>query len=366
MKIFSFDTRNCMLWKSVQDYLNLDDRDCYDIINAEFENTKLLLKENKINYDDLRNILTPSNDRQEVCFVFDSMKTKNKSCYGIEILNYICPEILKLEKTAVFYGDIICGTPSEDQSKIKPLLQNYFPNEDFSNFVIANQYFVVYINNVTTQMILNIDRSQKINPSYIGFIDMTYSSFLKNILSNCIGQQFFKIKNKICVSVPEDDNNPDGYVLFDFKKYDFSLVGIRDYLYSSFLSYKIQRSYFDFDNSDQKFSLNTVIESPEIISNYDIKIDDDKFYKYLHSDKKLGALKIAGLDTLSKEDLIKYIRYQINSNYIFNIEINFYNENPCIKFATILESCYESKRKRYILVFEMLKDTKELRLITMY
>ena len=51
MKIFSFDTRNCMLWKSVQDYLNLDDRDCYDIINAEFENTKLLLKENKINYD---------------------------------------------------------------------------------------------------------------------------------------------------------------------------------------------------------------------------------------------------------------------------------------------------------------------------
>lgn len=32
MKIFSFDTRNCMLWKSVQDYLNLDDRDCYDII----------------------------------------------------------------------------------------------------------------------------------------------------------------------------------------------------------------------------------------------------------------------------------------------------------------------------------------------
>ena len=119
MKIFSFDTRNCMLWKSVQDYLNLDDRDCYDIINAGFENTKLLLKENKINYDDLRNILTPSNDRQEVCFVFDSMKTKNKSCYGIEILNYICPEILKLEKTAVFYRDIICGTPSEDKSEIQ-------------------------------------------------------------------------------------------------------------------------------------------------------------------------------------------------------------------------------------------------------
>ena len=129
---------------------------------------------------------------------------------------------------------------------------------------------------------------------------------------------------------------------------------------------EIKNIIHDLVNSDQKFSLNTVIESPEIISNYDIKIDDDKFYKYLHSDKKLGALKIAGLDTLSKEDLIKYIRYQINSNYIFNIEINFYNENPCIKFATILESCYESKRKRYILVFEMLKDTKELRLITMY
>ncbi len=366
MKIFSFDTRNCILWDCVTDYLNLDEKSCYDIINTEFEKTKFLLKANKINYDDLRNILIPSNDRQEVCFVFDSMKTKNESCYGIEILSYICPELLKLEKTAVFYGDIICGTPSEDQSKIKPLLQKYFPNENFSKFVMANQYFVVYVNNLTTEMILNIDNSQTINPSYIGFIDMTYSSSLKNILSSCIGQQFFKIKNNICVSVPEDDNNPDGYVLFDFKKHGFKLVGITDYLYSSFLSYKIQRSYFDFDNRDQKFSLNTILESPEIISKYNITIDDDKFYKYLHGDKKLGALKITGLDTLSKEDLIRYIRYQINSNYIFNIEINYFDDIPCIKFATIIESFYESKMKRYVLVFEMLKCTKELRLITMY
>lgn len=366
MKIFSFDTRNCILWSSVKDYFNLDDKSCYEIINTEFENTKSLLKENKINYYDLRHILTPSNDRQEVCFVFDSMKTKNESCYGIEILSYICPEILKLEKVAVFYGDIIYKTPSEDQSKIKPLLQKYFPNKDFSKFVIANQYFVVYVNNLTPEMILNINKSQKTNPSYIGFIDMTYSSFLKNILSSCIRQQFIKIKNKICVPVPEDNNNPDGYVLFDFSNHGFKLIGITDYLYSSFLSYKIQRSYFDFDNKDQKFSLNAVLESPEIISNYDIKIDDDKFNKYLHGGEKLGTLQITGLDTLSKENFIKYIRFQINSNYIFNIEINFYDEKPCIKFATILESFYKSKRKRYILVFEMLKDTKELRLITMY
>lgn len=363
MELFTFDTRNNIFWNVIQDYFKMDDKKMHEEICTQFNKVCKILNNKGIEYCDLKNILVPSKDKLDICFVFDSLKTKSKGCYGYEILKSIIPEILRIEKTSVFYGDIITGNSIESQQKVKNELQKYFPNKYFGNYVLSNQYFVVYINNITEKKKNDIALSLKSNSSYVGCIDMSFSSYLKDVLSMCIGQRFFKLKNKICVPVPEDDtNNPQGYVDFDFSNYKFDIIGIEDTLYMSFLSYKIEHSYYAFDNSDQKLGLNAVVTNPKIISDYKIIIEDSK-YEYLLKEK-LGSLEIMGIDSLSKEKLIELLQARINTNYIFNIK--FSEDFDCLKCATLIEIYNETNRKKYLTVFEVKNDTKELRLISMY
>ncbi len=360
MKILTFDSRDNVSWNVIKDFFCLDDKQMHKEIVSAFNDLKTILNKNKINYYELKTVLTPSQDKKEICFVYDSLKTLNSSCYGHEILQGFLPELLECEKLSIFYGDIITND-KESSIQIKNFLQEKLPQYDFSNFQLSNQYFVVYANNLSENNLSRINISQGKCPSYIGYIDMTYPNILKDILSVCIGVRFIKIKNKICIPTPEDDlNNPQGYVCCSFDEKKYSLVGINELLFNSFLSYKIQRSFYKFDETDQLFGLTAVCDFPEILSEYKITLADEKF-KYL-KEKKGGVLEITGLDKLSKDFFIKVIKYLINTNYIFDIELN----EHCLKFATMIAVKNGDFCRNYTAVFEVIRDKKELRIITFY
>jgi len=161
-----------------------------------------------------------------------------------------------------------------------------------------------------------------------------------------------------------DDSNPINYSFINYEKYGYKIRNVKEFAYSSFLSFKIQRSYHEFDNEDQIFSLNTVTKEPALISGFDVQIDEEKYF-YLWRNK-LGVLKTIGLDVLDINQFRDIIRKNINTNYIFNMDYN--KDYECIKFNTVIDLFIEEegKNKKFLISFQVNNVEKNIRLITMY
>ena len=103
-----------------------------------------------------------------------------------------------------------------------------------------------------------------------------------------------------------------------------------------------------------------VYDSSLNLSEFSIILADEKL-KYIKENKN-GSLKITGLDELSKVEFVQLIQNRINTNYIFDIELN----ERCFKFATTIDVKKENKQRKYIAVFEIIKEKKQLKVISFY
>ena len=332
-------------------------------INSQFNLMIDRLNKIDIPYNNLKNILIPQKDKKEIGFIFDSMQIMN-SCYGDIVLKTILPHILKIEKVAIFFGDIIGPENQECQNNLMIAFKREIIGKKNLNFRNISQYFIVYLNNMTECRINALEKVLNDLPYYIGYLDLTFQTVMKNIISTSIGQKFLKYKNIIMMPTDEKEDEDSNYCLFDFKKHNLIIRNIDTISYSTFLCFKIFRSYYDFDENDLILSLNAITDEPALIRNYDIEIDMKK-YNYLMENKK-GSLEITGLNIFNLDQFKKIISTMINRNYIFNISLD--KDHNCIKFNTILEfiNTTKSKKEKYIISFEYLKAKETLRLITMY
>lgn len=48
MKLFTFDSRNNVLWEVIKNYLNLNEKQMHNEIEASFNNLKVILKKIKL------------------------------------------------------------------------------------------------------------------------------------------------------------------------------------------------------------------------------------------------------------------------------------------------------------------------------
>lgn len=363
MEIYTFDARNIIIWEVIKTQFAKNHVEMHKEIIEAFQKTKEQLKKFGVTYDRFKNTLVPNKDKHDVCFIFDSHRTINPVSYGAEIFSHIAPEIMKIQNAAFFYGDILCGHSREAQIRMRAEFYNRINRADRIDFEHSRQYFAVYINNLSAKTIEIINKNLDSCVSYVGFADLTFSCFLKDVIASCIGQGFIKIGNKIFVSTPYDDmDNGHGYMPFDCDQYPVEIFGVEDIYFGSFLSYKIQRRYVDADNEDQLLGLNAVTTTPTILAGYDIEIEDKKYYYIMN--EKGDSLSITGLNTMTKNELIDTLKNQINTNYIFNVK--FSKEFDCLKFATLIEIYCESIRRKYLAVFQVDKEKRALRLISMY
>ena len=84
--IFTLEARGNAFLEVMTESMALSDEVIHDEIDALFNNCQLALKQQGINYEDLKNCLIPRKDRQEIAFVFDSMQT-GSDMYGYHILS---------------------------------------------------------------------------------------------------------------------------------------------------------------------------------------------------------------------------------------------------------------------------------------
>jgi hypothetical protein len=74
-------------------------------------------------------------------------------------------------------------------------------------FVSPEQFFIVYLNNLTNRQFKNLTEqlSNDRPPFYIGFADLTRATWLKTWISLVIGQRFLVFDNHILLAAEEDD-----------------------------------------------------------------------------------------------------------------------------------------------------------------
>ncbi len=356
--IYTFDSRNYMLWDFLKEYEKINPLEMNEILDKSYNEMILQLDRNGIKYSDLKNLLIPQKHKKEICLVFDSSKIKH-SMYGLEVFKIYFPTIEKIEKTCVFAGDLIAN--KIHQEKVKIILNESINKVNESNYMHSTQYYLIYLNNLSNSDFNNIINAVSKFKEFFGYIDTTFASPIKNLISTCIFQQYFKYKKNIVMSkiMDEDGLNNIGY---PFEDYDFSCKYINETEYNSFLCYKIFRPYYSFDEDDQLFSINTITSKISKLKDFDILIEDKKF-KYLQQIKLNNESKL-GLDKIQKQDLIRLIKHYYNPNYIYNIE---FNNHGVYKFNLILDlELKKNDFKRFILAFKYNFEEEVIELITMF
>jgi len=361
--ILTLEARGNIMFEVLQEYFGLSSLQMHTEINTHFDGLLSILKSKKIDYSSLKGALVPDPDRKEAAFVFDTQQIES-SWYGLEVFEKYFPLLPKKTTQSVLCGDMI-GTPN-NQDFICEIFEENVELVRSVEWLQSNQFYVVYVNNLTDQMLGDIRSGLEKYGPYVGIIDCTFPSKMKTYLSTCLVNAYVKT-NGIIIQGHEDDrdNSEDiNMIGYPFEEYGFKCKSLQSMYEGAFLSYKIEREVFEGFESDEMFSLNALTGAIVPLAECAIEIEDNKL-QYLVTAKQ-GSMKKAGLLRLSKDAVEQRIRDRLSQNYIFNL--TFKPEHNVLKFNTILNITPEDTFDpvRLMLSLEYKPEAKSLRLITMF
>jgi hypothetical protein len=361
--IFTFNARGNIFWEVMTDRFALSPSDVYQEISHFFPVMKTMLRSKRINYDDLKNCLTPQLHKKELLLVFDSTRI-DRSWYAQDVWDKILPLFTSDSSHSVLTGDYI------DIISNQRLLHNILLEEleviHECKFQHSSQFFCVYINNLADTVMDNIVNMLEGYEPFFGFVDMTFSSGLKEYISHILGSTFIKHKKKIIMSHGPDPDNiqNENFLGYAFEENGFECYSLPDIAYNTFLSYKIERNVIKGFERDNTFGLNTITADIHDLNDLNVLVEDKKL-EYLLSEKT-GKFKKANLIDITKDELELLIQEKIKENYLFNLV--YLEQHHTYKFNLALEFEADDRdlKVKMILAFEYLSNEKLLRLITMY
>lgn len=363
--MYILDTRENIFLNLLKQTFNTDFKDMYETINGLHNEFIDILKKKSIQYNSLKNVLIPQNSKKEILLVFDRRLVEGMD-YGYKIMEEIISKLDHKSKNSFLIGDFINIIGNE--WILRKLINEHIQLGCWDTF-FSSQYFFIYINNLSNNQFNNFALNEYSDCGYIGFVDMTYSSRLKDYCSFILGSNFIKMGNEIVMS-HEDDRSIDENVNlegFPFEKYGFVIKSIPEYLYSLFLNYKIERNIVGQDKNDIAYSLNAISKNIGNLSSFNVLLEAKKF-EYLKKEKT-GTLKRLDALQLSCREFELFLQEKIWSNYIFNLSYEP-NHNTC-KFNTLLE-CRTSDDSQQTVIhkvqvsLEYKYDERLLRVITLY
>ncbi len=358
--IHTFDCRDNVMFRVLKEMTGISNEQMLHEIQSYHALLINHLSKKGINYADLRSSLVPNQERKEVALIFDRSKIED-SWYSAKVFERVVP-LLNVDANHSFLtGDFIVHDPKSE--KVKKVFLDAVESHSPINYVASNQFYVIYTNNLTEGGVDVLTQKLKDWDAYVGHADMTYSSLLKILFSQCLAPTLIKFGKKIiqpsCGADPESDINTMGYC---FDDYGYTFVCVDDDMYGVFLCYKIERPVFEGFEEDTTFTLNAVTTNIVPLSDMEVNVEEAKL-NWLKQNKT-DSLERAGLLNLSTSELESLIKKKIESNYIYSIDKKNF-ENEVIKFNMILE--FDGQRKtRLMASLEYNYQNKTLRLITLY
>ncbi|WP_134047821.1 hypothetical protein [Mycobacteroides franklinii] len=361
--IHTLDARNNVMLEVVQQMFDLSPTQIHSVIQNERNQLEELLLSKNIRYDALRTALTPSIGKREVAFIFDTMAISD-SWYGHEVFDKLIPLFNRKSNHSVLTGDYIGR--NEQQDVLFDAFEEAVQPARFIDYRYSNQFYVVYISNISEAAIKTVDKNLRDYQGYAGYADTTCSSRFKTILSTQLVNSFIKHGSTIIQGHEDDrdateDVNMSGY---PFENCGYVCRSVPSSIFGLLLSYKIERPAYRGFERDTEFSLNAVSLNPLPLSEFSIHIEDAK-REYLVRDKQGSMLK-AGLEGLVTEEIEEVIRSKVSHSYIYNM--SHIEQNDTVKFNLVIELPHTSggEKTRLLASLEYKTKNKTLRLITLY
>lgn len=358
--IYTLDARDNVFLEVLKKSSNLTFDEIYTEINNSHENCILLLSNLKIKYADLKNALIPRSGRNEAAFVFDINKIQSSS-YGHEVFSKLIPLLEKKSDSSILGGDFIGNAGIEN--KLKQAFLEHIQSTKEISYINHRQFFIVYLNNLPDTSVRAIDDGLKAYSSYVGFFDLTYSSFLKIYLSTILSRLFLKHKTVIITPYESTTDNMTIYS-YPFEENGYKCKTIQEIYYNLFLGYKIEREIFSGFESDASFSINALTMEVSDIFDFNLFIEEKKL-GYLLKEKADSIIR-AGITNLTLPEIEQLIKDKMRSNYIYNL--SFLPETKTIKFNILIETkrVDSNKPMKLTVALEYMAEKKTLRLITMF
>ena len=360
LEIFTLNARDNVLLESIKNCFNLT----HDQINHEIGNNfsyfQKILKSKAVKYSDLKSVLIPSREKKEAVLVFDRKKVSN-DFYGYEIFKKLLPLLDKNSNNSFLCGDYI--DILKNQKKLKQILLKKLSIEEYKGYLDSNQFFLVYINNLTPTMASKIIYGLQNFDAFVGSIDVTFGSVFKDYISAILVHSFIRNKKVFIMRHPDDvaNNQNINEYGYPFEECGYEVRSLRFSYYDLFLSYKIERSS-SYDYSDTCFSISALTQNVESIENFLIKVDDKKLeHLREHKGKILKRLQIMQLSTKELEERVKD---KIKNDYIFNLRICT-NDGSCL-FNVMTEFIVNSNTYKVLIALKYFYKKKQLFLVTMY
>jgi hypothetical protein len=330
-------------------------------IQGMLTETVAILASKGIRYGELKTALAPQVDRREVALVFD---TSNMDDYGLPIHRRVLALLNRNGSRSILAGDYV-GQNHQQNALYKLLIDQLTPTRDII-YRYSNQFYIVFINNLTDAMIQVLHEGLQDFAPYWGLADITYSSSFKSYLSIILPGCYIQHHNTIICA--HEDDLPDSaitYPVFPFEDFGYGVGMVPQTLKDVLLSYKIERPVIRRlgDELEIELSLNAVTPKPLPLEHFEIEIDERKF-DYIQREKAHGLRKI-GLSGGDATTLMALIRAKIASNYIYSMAYN--DDYDITQFNVILQFMPGGCKPFRVLVgLKYIAEAKRLQLITLF
>ena len=321
------------------------------------------LKAHNIDYNELKSSLVPNQDRNEIALIFDIDKS-GFSLYDYNILSKVLPLLNKKGSHSFLHGDFVGDDKRKD--KLRTLFKKHIKQINPSVYKTHHQYYLIYINNLSKNMVQELISGLERLEYFTGYFDLTYSSKLKTYLSAILIPKFIKHKS-VLIALEHCETNiideiEDSFC--DFEELGLTCKFIHSAFYYIFLCYKIERKIIKRFEKDTIFSLNALSNSMINLANCSIVIEPSKL-DYIHNNKA-DSIARAGLSDYTIDQLESLIKEKLANNYFYNL--TFLEEHKILKFNIIIEVPRTSSRSlmKLLIALEYKPKENKLRLITMF
>jgi len=199
----------------------------------------------------------------------------------------------------------------------------------------SSHFFIVYINNLTDEMVTRFNSGLMPFPAYIGLADMTYGSAYKILLSTMLANGFIKHGRTIIQGHEDDRPNTEDINLsgLPFETLGYTCRSLVSYLQGPLLSYKIERPVLGHHDTDTEMALNSVSINPRPLGDFEFDVDEAKA-AYVRS-HNASVMARAGLDQINADDLRHLLASKIKASYIYRLE--YRAEFDVTKFNVVIE-----------------------------
>lgn len=329
--------------------LDLGDRGIENLIHRLRRDVTSELQRGGIDYDGLRWALTPRATHSEVAFVFDSTAT-GSDYYGLEIAKGWLPALWSYgpKRTAISQGDLLTMPSNWVWRELDEHLVRTIDVPELA----TEQYFVVYLTNLSPTQITAMDRAlRQSTAAYLGHLDCSTWTPLKS----CMLLPQLAIRDRNALIVPADEDGIPHTRLPDVGR-KFRLVGVEATLYGIVLDHRMDNGVPEWADEDSALTLAALGGARSPVRELELRLDQGRFIYLTDDSGGHGAsVRRAGLIGLTRDELAEVIQTKVAGGLIFNLRFKRGTrdgkpapENDALMFTVQVELPDEAgKARRY-------------------